>query len=308
MPEVGALASPRLAHLNDIAAMQFARHVVWREAGGMGSVTVNPRGRSGDRAVVPFQLASDPAPLLADPPLQSRAGALHAIWVGADGDGRAAASWIDRPDDEARQRTFRIGDAVPLAAAVAWGRSEDPLEATLFAVEPAGAGEVRARAVRLPDCAQEVLYEGPGELVDFVVDQWAGSGTAYLVLRVAYRSGDDPQAFPRLEIVRWSFEEGAVSKSSVSALPPALGASPRAQWRCSAALPDAQGLALLFEGEEGWTAWANGASVAIPRPPDAVAQRPRLVATARDGVYFVFHEDARGFSALPVFPRADLAR
>jgi len=103
---------------------------------------------------------------------------------------------------------------MPLAAVAAWKRSEEPVSATLFLVEPGDRGTVRLCSTALARGRGEDPARVQGELVGLEIDQMDG-------LRLGAsrhpRPGEGPgerRAVERLEIARWSFDEGSVAGGS----------------------------------------------------------------------------------------------
>jgi hypothetical protein len=284
MPELTVLTAPRPAHLNDIAAMHWERFLYWREPGGMGWVKAQPYGRASEPKLVPLEGAR-----LVEPALQSRAGALHALWLDA-----GSVSWVQIDGQgNATSRSFPLGPRLPLRAVAAWGRSEEPVTVTLFLLEVDG----KLRTVRLPDGEQAVLQETKAAPFELIIDQWMGLASVHLV---THEREEQPKPAERLRIARWSVDDGAVAAGAGWTAPLSEDALMLGQLRTAVALPD--GLALLFERPFGWTVCTDSVRAEISPPtPGALSRPPRLVATPRHGVHFVFHEPARGFSALPVF-------
>jgi len=106
----------------------------------------------------------------------------------------------------------------------------------------------------------------------------------------------------RLEIARWNFDEGAVAEApgwTVALAPGALAAS---ELRQMVPLPGGRGLALLFHQPDGWVVVTPDERARVSPPsPGAASPHGQLVTSPTGGVFFVFHEPERGFSALPVF-------
>src|SRR6267378_1498722 len=278
MGRIAPLSPARPAQLNDIAAMHWERFASWREAAGMGWVKVNPYGRSGPIGVVPIGLAEQPPPRAVEPALQSRADVLHALRLGADPSGQPALAWIEvQRQGTTRQRLLPLPGRMPLAAVAAWNRSEEPVSATL------------------------VLHESKAELVGLEIDQWMGFAWVHLVTRVQEKDPVSGEPVERLEIARWSFDEGAVAEDpgwTVALAPGALAAS---ELRQMVPLPGSRGLALLFHKQDGWVVVTPDDRVRVSPPsPGAASEQAQLVTSPMGGVFFVFHEAERGFSALPV--------
>ena len=303
MVAVAALAPARLAQINDIAAMHWERFACWREAAGMGWVKVHPYGRSGPIGVVPIGLAEQPPPRAVEPALQSRADVLHALRLGADPSGQPALAWIevDR-QGTTRQRLLPLPGRMPLAAVAAWKRSEEPVSATLFLVEPGDRGTLRLRSTALAGGEQKILHESKGELVGLEIDQWMGFAWVHLVTRVQEKDRVSGEQVERLEIARWKFDDGAIAEDpgwTVALAPGALAAS---ELRQMVPLPGGRGLALLFQKPDGWVAVTPDERARVAPPSAGIASQPaQLVTSPAGGVFFVFHEPERGFSALPVF-------
>jgi len=302
MGRIAPLSPARPAQLNDIAAMHWERFASWREAAGMGWVKVNPYGRSGPIGVVPIGLAEQPPPRAVEPALQSRADVLHALRLGADPSGQPALAWIEvQRQGTTRQRLLPLPGRMPLAAVAAWNRSEEPVSATLFLVESGDRGMLRLRSTALPAGEQKVLHESKAELVGLEIDQWMGFAWVHLVTRVQEKDPVSGEPVERLEIARWSFDEGAVAEDpgwTVALAPGALAAS---ELRQMVPLPGGRGLALLFHKPDGWVVVTPDDRVRVSPPsPGAASEQAQLVTSPMGGVFFVFHEPERGFSALPV--------
>jgi hypothetical protein len=293
------LGPVQLAHLNDIAPMHWERFACWREQGGMGFVKVTPYGRSGAPGVAPLELLE---PRLVEPPLQNRANVLQALWVGAGSSGPAAL-WmeVDR-EGKSRQRTFALPGRMPIAAAAAWTKDEESLRATLFLAESGELGTLRLKTVRLPTGEETILRETEAELVSLEIDQWMGFAWVHLLTKVREKDPRAGDPVERLEVARWSFEEGAVAAGRTWNLPLAPEGLLLEELRQSVSLPDGGGLALLFQKPDGWIVCTEQDRARISPPADAKVRHPHLASTPA-GLCFVFHEDEHGFSALPVFER-----
>jgi hypothetical protein len=247
---------------------------------------------------VPIGLAEQPPPRAVEPALQSRADVLHALRLGADPSGQPALAWIeiDR-QGTTQQRLLPLPGRMPLAAVAAWNRSEEPVSATLFLVEPADRGTLRLRSTALAAGEQKVLHESKGELID----QWMGFAWVHLVTRVQEKDPVSGAPVERLEIARWNFDEGAVGEDpgwTVALAPGALAAS---ELRQMVPLPGGRGLALLFQKPDGWVVVTPDERARVAPPSPGASQQAQLVTSPAGGVFFVFHEPERGFSALPVF-------
>jgi hypothetical protein len=302
MGRIAPLSPARPAQLNDIAAMHWERFASWREAAGMGWVKVNPYGRSGPIGVVPIGLAEQPPPRAVEPALQSRADVLHALRLGADPSGQPALAWIEvQRQGTTRQRLLPLPGRMPLAAVAAWNRSEEPVSATLFLVESGDRGMLRLRSTALPAGEQKVLHESKAELVGLEIDQWMGFAWVHLVTRVQEKDPVSGEPVERLEIARWRFDEGAVAEDPGWTVALAPGALAVSELRQMVPLPGGRGLALLFHKPDGWVVVTPDDRVRVSPPsPGAASEQAQLVTSPMGGVFFVFHEPERGFSALPV--------
>jgi len=154
---------------------------------------------------------------------------LHALRLGADPSGQPALAWIEvQRQGTTRQRLLPLPGRMPLAAVAAWNRSEEPVSATLFLVESGDRGMLRLRSTALLAGEQKVLHESKAELVGLEIDQWMGFAWVHLVTRVQEKDPVSGEPVERLEIARWSFDEGAVAEDpgwTVALAPGALAAS-----------------------------------------------------------------------------------
>ena len=261
----------------------------------MGWLKVQPYGRSGAPGVVALDA---PEATLVEPPLQSRANVLQTLWIVPG----PAAVWleVDREGKSAR-RQLPLRGPMPVAAVAAWTRNEEPLSVTMFLVENQ-AGTVQVKSVRLPSGEESVLRESEGRFVGLEIDQWMGFAWVHLLTKVTDKDPRTGDPIERLDIARWSLDEGIVTPGRGWSLPLAPDGLRLEDLRQTVSLPEGAGIALLFENADGWIACTAGDRARIQPPADAQVRHPHLVATPA-GVCFTFHEDRRGFSALPVFER-----
>jgi hypothetical protein len=191
---------------------------------------------------------------------------------------------------------------MPLAAVAAWTRNEEPLSVTLFLVESGEAGTLRVKTVGLPSGEENVLHESKAQFVGLEIDQWMGFAWIHLLAKVTEKDPRTGGPIDRLEIARWSLDEGIVTPGRSWSLPLAPDGFRVEDLRQTVSLPEGAGVALLFEKADGWIVCTADDRARIQPPADVQVHHAHLVATPA-GVCFTFHENRRGFSALPVFER-----
>jgi hypothetical protein len=276
MPPVSYAWPPRLAHVNDIAGVQFDRWALWTEPGRLGWLKLAYIGRTGEPVRVEHGLAADPSPIIAEPPLQPRAGGFRAMLAGLDNTGNAAASLIALDGlGNLDHRPISLPGAQPAYAAVAWPASDDLSSAILYTADEAAAQVVRTDLAT----GHHEMLELPGQVMALVVDQWNGTGR---VLAVAMRE-------ETLRVVAWEFGVGGKADTvSMYNLP--QGADSLID---AVALASSRDLALLLPGEDYWIVLTEGRVFWVRGAQGAVGP-PRLVA-APSGLFLVDHLPDRGF-------------
>jgi hypothetical protein len=289
---------PRVAHLNDIAAMHFERWIVWIEGESIGFQQVSARGPLADPVLVPHGLGA--GAFLADPPLHRRDRGLTAVVVGADASGAAAALVVDVPvEGPPSSRTVSLAGAPPRHAIVVWDdESEDrPLGASLhLAQAPDAAGVSRVVRTDLAGSVATPFAETDGAVLALVADQWLGDGVVFVLVR-------DHDRFVTL---RRNLGDAVQTAEPDDETPFSLVADDGAAADPIdvVCLGDGTGLVTLFRGAAGWIVVTPSARFDLAFAAAPAPGTPRLVATRRDGVFLVFGDAAHGFVRACVVPGA----
>jgi hypothetical protein len=172
-------SAPRLAHLNDSAAMHYDRIAVWLALDRLCWQPVHAAGLAAQPACFEHGLLESSV-RMADPPLQRRSGGLSVVLTGRSSAGSAVAAIMDiAADGKVHQRTLSLS-SVPEQAVVAWSPVADEHATSVYTVN-------RDRLARtdLATGEQQALFEGPGESDGFAIGQWLGLGTVFGIVREA---------------------------------------------------------------------------------------------------------------------------
>ncbi len=277
MPE----KAPKLAHLNTIFGMRFEQYAVWTDGGNAAWVQIASAGRLGEPASAPLGLAEGAALRLAEPALQRQTGGFFAVYTGQDAGGAAAVLLEVDDAGHSQTRRFPLPGAPPAQAFVLW-RSEDPIEARLFA---AADGSEEIVVTDLNSGQEPVKLTALAPISRLLLDQWRGEGVLY-----AIGARDD-----------------SATVSSFNAAAPQQPAAPVSTWRLqplnlamnqlvdAVVTADRPDLALLFSDGRALSVLHQGRSFRYPAD-QAWIGASRLVATP-DGLFLMAHRGNSGFAA-----------
>lgn len=268
-------ASPRLAHLNDIAALHYERYIVWVDGDRLGYLTVSEEKRLSDPAFVSHGLEG---PRLVDPPLQRRAGGMWAALAGTSG-GRPhiALVEVDTQGNARTQTLEAIGTSGP-APVVIWSEADEKPAGSIFSIQ-----EDHRSIVRVDVATREMRnLTAPGEVLFLAADQWLEAG----VLLALVRRED------ALEVIGWD-------NLTPETEPRVLAGYKQESFRNAlkgdmvdgTTLAEPPDLALLFPSHEGWAILARGEYRAAGKTDGA---SPQVVGT-RSGLFLVEYFSTRGF-------------
>jgi hypothetical protein len=281
MGDANLIASPVLAHLNDISEMQFDRWMLWAQEDRLGWTKLAYAGRTGEPMSAPHGLSPRAKAFLADPPLQARAGGFRAVVIGADDSGNAAASLMVLDESGTlEQQPLKLPGTLPAYGCVAWPATDDFAHAVLYTAN-AGDDHVVRTSFENPNIHQKLELQG--RLIALVTDQWNGSGT--LLAAVAHEEV--------LRILWWDFAGEAAEGTPGPAYDVKLLAAPPEEFVGLAALNGTRDLALLLRDKNDWSVLAEGHEYWIANVPGADGV-PRLV-SAPGGLFVVFHLREIGF-------------
>ncbi|MEM8559065.1 MAG: hypothetical protein AAGG50_14690 [Bacteroidota bacterium] len=266
-----AAGPPRLALLNDIAAMHADRYAVWLRGGDLGWLHLHLRGRLSEPFFVAHGLAAVPAPVLLDPPLQKRDGGLTALVYGRDHAGREALSLIEA--DTIRGGTARL---IPLTSpigrhpSIVWDVEEVAPSGALVYARAAQQGQTDLVHRSLGSQVETVVATLPGHVERLLVEQW--TGRVYVGALTSDRGV-------------WQAWTGTLVDGHLTLSGSRTSTAPGALRSC-ALLDGGTGMALLLETPEHLcTVTLTSDRAATSAPIDALLAPPtQLIATPRRGL------------------------